>query len=47
MNRASTTLMKEQLLGDWKLRNYIQGMKDSKCINTSTNIFSDYFTSLL
>jgi len=38
MNRTSMVLIKEQLLGDWKVRNYIQGMKDSKCINTITNI---------
>lgn len=47
MNRTSTLLIKEQLPGDWKLRNYIQGTKDSKCINIITNIFSSYFTSLL
>lgn len=38
---------KRKLLGDRKLKNYIQAMKDSKCINVITNIFSNHSTSFL
>lgn len=38
---------KRKLPGDRKLKNYIQAMKDSKCINVITNMLSNHSTSFL